>query len=374
MTADRPLVEPRVAIVHDWLYGGGAELVVEQLHKLYPDAPIFTSYCTNAWRERLDNKVVTGWLQHFGKARRFLTVFRTWWFSSLDLSKYDIVISSTGNGEAKNIRTSKNTLHVCYCHAPTHYYWRHYRSYVEQPGFGLANCVVRLVLRAFIRPLRWWDYRAAQRPDHFIANSTHTQEDIKRFYDRDSVVVHPPVYLERFGKQPTDQPREGFISSGRLVPYKRNDIIIAACRKLALPLTIIGDGPDATRLRRRAGPTIRFLGKAPDGVVEAELARAKAFLLAACEDFGVTPVEALASGTPILAYKAGGALDYVIAGKTGDFFETQDEESLMNAMLRFDSKAYDPEELRAFAANFSSERFRSRMREMIRAYWVARNR
>ena len=144
----------KVAIVHDWLVGGGAEKVVEQLHVMFPDAPIYTSYCTDEWRDRLDNKVVTGWLQHFGKLRKFMALGRIWWFEHLDLSEYDLVISSSGNGEAFAVKTRPDTLHVNYCHSPTHYYWRHYDTYIARPGFGVFDPLARLELRLIVGPLR----------------------------------------------------------------------------------------------------------------------------------------------------------------------------------------------------------------------------
>ena len=210
----------RVCIVHDWLVGGGAEKVVLELHHLFPDAPIYTSYSTNEWRDKLDNKVVTGWLQYFGKLRKFMVLPRIWWFAHLDLSNYDLIISSSGNGEAfavrKNYRplykrllspithqpspiiNANSKIHINYCHSPTHYYWRHYDQYMREPGFGVFNPLVRLALKLLLTPLRRWDYKAAQRADIMIANSTHIQADIKRYYNRDSTVIFPPVDTERF--------------------------------------------------------------------------------------------------------------------------------------------------------------------------------
>lgn len=200
----------KVAIVHDWLVGGGAELVVEQLHELYPEAPIYTSYATREWRNRLDGMVRTGWLQPLGRLRKFIPLLRIWWFTHLDLSGYDLVISSSG-AEAKGIKVPMGTIHINYCHAPTHYYWSRYDEYMRRPGFGKLDWLARIGLRLLVAPLRKWDYAAAQRPDHIIANSRHIQSEIKKYYDRDSKVIHPPVYLERFQK-PQNQKlkRNGF--------------------------------------------------------------------------------------------------------------------------------------------------------------------
>jgi glycosyltransferase involved in cell wall biosynthesis len=362
-TAD--LKKLRVAIVHDWLVGGGAELVVEQLHKLFPDAPIYTSYCTAEWRERLEGKVVTGWLQWLGPLRKFIPPLRILWFTSLRLKGYDLVISSSG-AEAKGIKVPESTVHINYCHAPTHYYWSRYESYLKQPGFGAFNPLARLGLRLLVGPLRRWDKKAAARPDYIIANSTHIQQEIKKYYGRKSVVIHPPVYFERFahtGQGPRGQ--HGFVISGRQTPYKRFDLAVLACNRLQLPLTVIGDGPDHKRLRALAGPTVTFLGKVSDAVVEEEFRNAGALIFPGLDDFGITPVEAMAAGTPVIAYKAGGALDYVKPGVTGEFFARQTPESLAQMLQKFDPGAYNKAILQGQARQFSSQVFQTKFSQLI---------
>lgn len=360
MTPHSPQTKmPKVAIVHDWLYGGGAELVVEQLHTLYPDAPIYTSYCSNEWRDRLDDKVITGWLQHFGggRLRKLIPLLRVWWFTHLDLSGYDLVISSSG-AEAKGIRVQPGTIHVNYCHAPTHYYWSRYDSYLQNPGFGGLNWLARLGLRLLVGPLRRWDYRAAQRPHHIIANSTHIQAEIKKYYGRESTVIFPPVYFERFQKpQNNNLPRKGFVISGRQTIYKGFDLAVQACTKLNLPLAVIGDGPDNQHLRSLAGPTITFLGAASDEVLEQTFASSHALLFPGLDDFGITAVEALASGTPVIAFKGGGALDYIVPGKTGEFFTEPSVASLSKVLATFDGTRYRPNALKIFAEQFSPGNF-----------------
>lgn len=348
----------RVAIVHDWLVGGGAERVVLELHRLFPEAPIYTSYCTPGWREKLDGKVVTGWLQYwpFSRLRKFLPVLRIWWFTRLDFSDFDLVISSSGNGEAKGIRVPKGTKHICYCHSPTHFYWRHYETYLARPGFGVFSPLARLGLRLLVGPLRRWDYRAAQRPDYFIANSSHIQADIKKYYGRDSIVIHPPIDIERF-TVPEPKQRHGFLTAGRQVPHKHTELLVAACTKLNLPLKVIGRGPEHARLVSLAGPSIEFLTDVSDAAMGAHFASAAAFLFASFEDFGITPVEALAAGTPVIAYKAGGALDYVVEGKTGLFFEKQSVESISKALHAFPKQQFDDEIIRTAAQTFSAEQF-----------------
>lgn len=345
----------KVAIVHDWLVGGGAELVVEQLHKMYPEAPIYTSYCTDEWRKRLDNKVVTGWLQHFGKVRKFIPLLRIWWFTRLKLNDYDLVISSSG-AEAKGIKTK--ALHINYCHAPTHYYWSRYDEYMEHPGFGKFDWLARIGLKILVAPLRKWDYKAAHRPDYIIANSSHIQAEIKKYYGRDSMVIHPPVYFERFQKpENKNLPRSGFVISGRQTPYKRFDLAIQACTKLSLPLKVIGGGPDNARLRSLAGPSVEFLGRVPDDELEQVFASSEALIFPGLDDFGITPVEAIASGTPVIAYKAGGALDYVVEGKTGVFFTEKSVESLCIALQNFQNHSFDHQAIQKFAKTFSSKTF-----------------
>ncbi|QQS20163.1 glycosyltransferase [Candidatus Saccharibacteria bacterium] len=355
----------RVAIVHDWLVGGGAELVVEQLHKLFPDAPIYASYATNDWRRRLDNKVTTGWLQPFGKIRKFLPILRIWYYSRLNFEGYDLVISSSG-AEAKGIKTSPGTLHINYCHAPTHYYWSRYNEYMRRPGFGFFDPLARLGLWLFVKPLRHWDYRAAQRPDYMIANSSHIQREIKKYYGRDSTVIFPPVYFERFHLSHHGRTkRRGFIISGRQTPYKRFDLAVVACTKLGLPLTVIGTGPDNARLRRLAGKSVTFLGKVTDEVLEQEFANAGALIFPGLEDFGITPVEAMAAGMPVLAYKGGGALDFIKPGVTGTFFEAQTAKSLALALKQFDTGAYSSAAIRAYAQKFSKERFQNEVKKYL---------
>ena len=355
----------RVAIAHDWLVGGGAEKVVLELHRMFPDAPIYTTYCSDEWREKLDGKVVTGYLQRFGGLRKFLPLLQYYWFRSLKLRGYDLVISTTGNGMAKAVQPPKGTKYVCYCHTPVHYLWRHYDSYLKDTGFSLFGPVARVGLRMQSGTLRKKDYAAAQRVDYFIGNSTHIAADIKRFYDRDASVIFPPVDTERFARIASNNERQGFVTFGRLVPMKRTDILVQACNELELPLTVMGDGPDLERLRKLAGPTVRVLGRVTDEVIDTELSRAKAFLFASYEDFGIAPIEAMAAGVPVLAYKVGGALDYVVPGKTGEFFDEQTVESLKAAIKAFDGGTYDQEAIRKHVEKFSNNNFQHQLREYI---------
>lgn len=366
MTAIQKDNSPRVAIVHDWLVGGGAERVVHELHRMFPDAPIYTSYATPEWQQRLDGRVVTGFLQKwpFSKLRKIMILPRIWWFTHLDLSQYDLVISSSGNGEAFSVRTASGTTHVCYCHSPTHYYWRHYEQYLARPGFGIFNPVIRLGLRLLVAPLRKWDKKAARRPDFFIANSAHIQKDIKRYYGRDSIVIFPPVDVSRFQNQLAAE-RQGFVTVGRQVPNKRTDIIVAACTKLNLSLKVVGNGPEHERLKKMAGPSVEFISNATDQEVTKYVQNAKAFIFASHDDFGITPIEAMAAGTPVIAFKAGGALDYIKEGKTGLFFSEQTAKSLGKTLHGFDATQFDAEYIRKQAAAFSPEIFQEKLTALI---------
>jgi len=364
--AQNNLDNKKIAIVHDWLVGGGAEKVVQALHELFPDAPIYTSYSTDEWRKKLDNKVITGYLQNwpFSKLRKYLPVFRIWWFEHLHLKDYDIVISSSGNGEAKGVKKLKSgAIHICYCHSPTHFYWDKYDEYLKSPGFGFFNPLARASLKILVGPLRKWDLKASNRPNYFIANSCHIQKMIKKYYSRESVVIHPPVDISRFKNLPLDKPRNGFVTIGRQTPYKRTDIIVQACTKLNLPLTVLGGGPEHKHLQKLAGDSISFFeGYASDHDVEQALIKAAAFIFASNEDFGILPVEAMAAGTPVIAFKAGGALDYVNP-KTGIFFEEQTTESLEKALINFRSESFKQSDLIDQANNFSKDTFKNKITE-----------
>lgn len=361
----------KVAIVHDWLIGGGAEKVVQELHNMYPDAPIYTSYCTPEWRQKLaPAPIITGYLQHwpFSRLRKYLPLLRQRWFSNLDLSQFDVVLSSSG-AEAKGVNVGKNAVHINYCHAPTHYYWLRYDEYLKNPGFGIFDPLARLGLKLLIGPLRQWDYGAAQKPDVMVANSTYIKDMIKKYYARDALVVHPPVAVDRFASK-SKLPRRGFVTAGRQTPYKRIDLAVQACTKLNLPLIVIGNGPDHQKLKTMAGPSITFLDKVSDGEMPLLFQTAQAFIFPNVDDFGITPVEAMAAGTPVIAYKGGGALDYVTPGKTGELFEPQTVDALAAAIKKFKPGKYNAHSIARSAGNFSPEHFRSNMAKIIAKHGV----
>lgn len=356
----------KVAIVADWLTGiGGAERVVLELHKMYPWAPIYTSQYDPAalpWFKGAD--VRTTWLQKLPKSlRKFLPVFRRWAFERLDLNEYDLIISSSG-AEAKAVKKRPGAIHICYCHSPTHYYWVRYDEYIRSPGFGVFDPLARLGLKLLIGPMRKWDKKAAQRPDIMLANSTFTKDNIKKYYGRDSLVVYPPVDTARF-QMAVPRQRKGFVIAGRQTPYKRIDLAVTVCTKLGLPLKVLGDGPEHDRLQKMASPSISFVRNASDEQMAQYFGAAQALIFPGMEDFGITAVEALAAGTPVIAYGAGGVLDYVQPDKTGLFFNEQTVESLAAVLQEFPNHKFDSDYIQASAQPFSSKRFRQEIQKFI---------
>jgi glycosyltransferase involved in cell wall biosynthesis len=359
----------KVALVCDWLVGiGGAERVVEALHEIFPEAPIYTSqYSPQAtqWLGKAD--IRTGWLQKIPiKWRKFLPVLRAIYFSRLDLSDYDLVVSCSG-AEAKAVRTG-SALHVCYCHAPTHYYWIRYDEYLSSPGFGHANWLARVGLKLLVGPMRRFDKKAATRPDYIIANSNFSQTQIMKYYQRESVVIHPPVDVERFAAT-DNQTRHGFVVAGRQIPYKKIDLAIAACNKLKLPLTVIGNGPEHDRLTEQAGPTIRFITDASDSDIARYFCSSEAFIFPTnLEDFGIVAVEALAAGTPVIAYHGGGPLDYITDGKTGLFFSPLSVKGLSQALRSFPTQKFNHHVIAESARQFSVDSFKKKTTELLQSF------
>lgn len=352
----------RVAIVCDWLTGiGGAERVVLELHHMFPRAPIYTSqYDPEAIDWFKDADVRTGWLQHLSpRIKKFLAPLRALYFSRLDLKGYDIVISSSG-AEAKGVKKTPGSVHLAYIHAPTHYYWSRYETYMKEPGFGVFNPLARLGLKLLAGPMRRWDYKAAQRPDHLIANSTHTQAQIKKYYGRDSVVIHPPVDVNRF-KGPMTTQRRGFVTAGRQTPYKRIDLAVRACTNIGAPLAVIGTGPEYKKLRSLAGRSITFLDHVRDAHLKDDFKAAEAFIFPGIDDFGIVAVEAMAAGLPVIAYRGGGALDYVIEGKTGLFFDEQTSTALAKVLSNFKPHMFNANYIAKHAEQFSPQIFHRKL-------------
>lgn len=348
-----------LALVHDWLnQAGGAEDVLVELVKLFPDAPIFTSIYAPAkmppqmaawdirpnWLDRLP-----GIHDHH---QPYLPLYPLG-FASTDLRGFDPVISNK-SGFCHGVRVRPGAAHICYCLAPTRYVWMP-GAYLEREGQGrLAGLALEPVLAA----LRRWDYAAAQRVTHFIAISTEIQARIRRFYRRDSALIFPPVDVERF--RPNGRPPEAFfLVLSRLIPYKRIDLAVRACSRLGVKLVVAGDGRDRPALEAIAGPSIEFLGRVSDAEAEDLMARCQAFLFPGLEDFGITPLQAQAAGRPVIAFAAGGALDTVLPGQSGELFSEQSVEALAAVLERFSPERFDPARCRAQAERFAAPRFRA---------------
>src|SRR3989338_4246745 len=360
--------QPTVALVHDHLIqDGGAERVLKVLQDMWPQAPIYTLFYEPEQVPAFDGKDIrTSFLQKFPLAKK-----KYQWFLPLmptatehyDLSAYDIVISSS-SAFSKGILTRHDALHICYCHSPTRYLWSDANSYVSelrQPWF------IKKLLPPVLSHSRMWDKHAAERVDQFVANSKTVRDRIEKYYRRGSFVIHPPVEVNTFTI--SDKPKISFLCGGRLVSYKRYDLIIQACTRLKLPLKIFGTGPIEKNLRRIAGETIEFVGRVNDEQKAELYANCIAYINPQEEDFGITPVEAMASGRPVIAYKKGGALETVVEGMSGTFFEEQNWESLADVLLHFDEQAYDPLRICAHAHQFSVQEFQKKMKRFVEERW-----
>jgi glycosyltransferase involved in cell wall biosynthesis len=358
----------KVALAHDYLNQyGGAERVLEQLHDLYPDAPIFTSMydprvmpaAYRAWDIR------TSFMQRLPfvttRHQAYLMVYPIA-FESFDLSGYDVVISNS-SAFCKGVVTGPNTLHISYCLTPMRWVWR-YRDYVDRERLG---GVARAMLPPLIHYLRVWDAMASSRVDRYIAISSAVAARIRKYYRRDSEIIYPPVDTAQF---PAPGPSgDYYMTVGRLTPYQRKDLIVEAFRELGRPVKIVGDGRDRARLQARASPNVEFLGRVDDETLRDLYANCCGYLFPGEEDFGIAPVEAQAAGKPVIAYAAGGALDTVIDGETGVHFTTQTPAALAAAVRRFETLTFDPERIRQNAARFSSQVFRARFSSFVeRAY------
>lgn len=374
----------KVALVCDWLTNvGGAEKVLLRIHQLYPEAPIYTSkYDPKGidWFKTAD--VRTGWLQVFpSKMRRLLGPLRQWYFSHLDLSEYDLIISVTG-AEAKAVKSGKrlheagkknvkcpNGLHISYCHVPTQYYWQMYDEYVKNPGFGVLNPLVRFFFKLMVRPLRKADLKAAQNPDYFVTISEYAKDAIKKYYGREAVVVHPGVEVEDFKMKGGGKPVENFyVTISRQVNWKRIDLAVRACFLAQRRLMVIGEGPEHKKLVKMAegSDLVQFLPLMKKKELAKHLARAKGYLFPSLEPFGIAPVEALAAGCPVVAYGVGGARDYVKDGKNGILFEPQTAEAMAEAILKFEKMKFDRSKVAKTADSFAVTRFDKELTDFVK--------
>ena len=360
----------KVAIVTDWLTTyGGAEKVVKTLHEIFPEAPILTSQYSKKdidWFDDCD--VRTGWLNIFpAKLRKFLGPLRVVYFSNLKLGEFDVIISSC-IAESKGIKTRKDQLHISYLQGPpTQYYWGMYDDYVKNPGFGKLNGIVRFFFKLLVKPLRENDYQLSKRPDYIIANSTYSANEVEAYYHRQASVVFPPVDVDKF--RPSAKTSDFYISTSRQVNWKRLDLAVEAFRDLDAKLILVGGGAEHDKLVALAAGSanIEFVPTINDSKELAQLvSKAKAFIFPSLEPFGIAPIEALSAGVPVIAYKKGGVLDYVIENKNGVFFPEQTAESLKKAVLLFEKKRFNKKEVSATAKSFSKDNFKKTIEQFIR--------
>ncbi len=369
----------KTAIVHEWLVNyAGSERVLEQIIRLYPDADIF-SVCDFLPPDKrdfiLNKKVKTTFIQGLPSAK---TKYRSYLplmpiaMRQLDLSGYDLIITNS-HSVAKGIRKYPGQLHICYCHTPMRYAWDLRDQYLKDAG--LDNGIKGFFVRGVLNRIRRWDVSTSRNIDHFICNSNYIRERIKRAYGRDAALIYPPVDI---GKFQLNEKREGFfLTVSRMVPYKKLDLIVDAFSETGLPLKVIGDGPDLEKIKERAGRSVEFLGFRDDNVLKRYMQRARAFIFAAEEDFGIVPVEAQACGTPVIAFGKGGVTETVIPAPcseggepgvqwgclpapTGIFFHEQTVSALVQALKEFETieDKFDPSEIRGNAMRFGIERFR----------------
>jgi len=375
MTGDR-LVESaglKVAVVHHWLVRlRGAERVLEHLCRMFPQADLYTLV---ADRTRLSPSIAgrqirTSFLQCLPGAKRWygaLLPLMPMAFEQFDLSGYDLVLSSDAS-LAKGVLTGPDTLHICYCYSPPRYLWNMYHLYVRDE---CRSPFKRLAFRAFSNYLRLFDFCAAQRVDHFLCISRTVQARIRKYYRREAAVIHPPVDLDRF--QVSELRGDGYLVVSHLAPYKKVDLAVRAFTLLGRRLVVVGEGPEAKRLRRIAGRNVEFVGHVPDEDLPGYYAACRALVFPGEEDLGLAILEAQASGRPVIAYGKGGATETVVPGETGLLFDSPTPEGLAEAVLRFEAEGerYDPSRIRAHAEGFSPERFRQRFLEAVRG-WLAR--
>lgn len=354
---------PRVALIHDFLLDvRGAERVFAALCDLYPDADLFTAV--------YDERGTEGWFAHRNVNTSFLQRLRPtartfrpllplypYAMEAMDLSGYDVVVSSS-SAWAHGVLVDPDAVHVSYCHNPFRYAW----NAREQTLSGRGH-VTRAALGVVLKRWRMWDFVAAQRVDRYVANSETTRKRILRYFDRESLVLHPPVQTSRF--RPVERPGSAYMVLSELMPHKRIDVAVRAFNQLRLPLVVVGNGPDARRLKRLAGPTISFTGRVSDEEAARLLAESRALVVTATEEFGIAAVEAQAAGRPVVALREGGARETVLEGETGTFFESPAPEALAATVARFDALEIDPAACVRNARRFDVAVFRREMREVV---------
>ncbi|MBI4054140.1 MAG: glycosyltransferase, partial [Candidatus Doudnabacteria bacterium] len=355
------------ALVHDFLTQiGGAERVLEELHGIFPQAPVYTIVYDRQKTERRyeDWKIKTSWLQYLpGGVKRYK------WFLALmplavtswNFRNYDLIFSDS-SAFVKGVKSAAGQPHICYCHTPTRYLWSDREKYVSSLPYPFF---VKILLRPILAWLKKWDLKAATRPSVLIANSQEVKSRIKRFYGRDAPVLYPPVNTDFFDLPKNPPSRSFFLTVGRMEPYKKIEIALEACSRLGLPLKIVGTGSQLAKLKARFGRSAEFLGRVSDEALKALYQNAKALIFPALEDAGMAVVEAMACGTPVLAYGAGGATEFVITGITGELFGEQSSADLAKTLMTFSQTKYSSMVLRERALLFSRVRFREKILKIV---------
>jgi len=369
----------RVAIVHEWLTTfGGSERVLEQMLEVFPEADVFTlvDFLPEEHRGFLRGRpVTTSFLQRLPLARtryRHYLPLMPLAVERFDLSEYDLVLSSS-HAVAKGVLTGPDQLHICMCHSPMRYAWDLQHQYLREAG--LARGLKGAAASAMLHYMRLWDARTANGVDAFIANSGFIARRIRKIYGREATVIYPPVDTDAFPLR--EEKEEFYVTVSRMVPYKRMDLIVEAFSRMPdRRLVVIGDGPERGKIEALAGPNVTLLGAQPHEVLRDHLQRARAFVFAAEEDFGIVVVEAQACGTPVIAYGRGGALETVLgpdaAEPTGIFFPEQSVEAIMEAVERFEAEElrFSPRRIRAHAERFGAARFREEYRAFVETRWT----
>ncbi|HDQ23092.1 MAG TPA: glycosyltransferase family 4 protein [Candidatus Uhrbacteria bacterium] len=354
----------KVALLHDYLnQAGGAERVLLALAELFPDAPIHTLIHDKKRLLGFENKnIKTSFLQKMpfssSHIRWYLPLMPSA-IEQLDLSGHDIVISST-SALIKGVITHPQTLHICYCHTPTRYLWSEAHQYHKEIKEGK---IVKNFLPYILNNLRLWDQVAAQRVNYFIANSNFIAQRIKNYYNRESAVIYPPVDTENF--YTSNELGDYYLIISRLKPYKKVNLAIQAFNKLNIPLKIIGIGEEEKKLKKMAKPNIEFLGAVSEEEKRSYLSRCLALIHPQTEDFGITAVEAMASGRPVIAYAEGGSLETVVNGESGIFFNEQSWEALIDTVIKFKPQEFDPHAIKNHAEKFNSKNFYQQIKNFV---------
>jgi glycosyltransferase involved in cell wall biosynthesis len=355
----------KVAIIHYWLVGmRGGEKVVEALCEMYPQADIFTHvYVPEMVSDRIrQHRIIPTFINSLPRAARMYKAYLPLMplaLEQLDLRGYDLIISSE-SGPAKGIIAPSDAIHVCYCHTPMRYIWNMYHDYRQSAGL-----VARNMMPLLTHYLRMWDVTSAARVDSFVANSATVAGRIHRYYGAPSVVIHPPVDTDAFSLAAPSELGDYFLMVGELVSYKRPDLAVRAFNDMKLKLVVIGGGEMLDEIRRLAGPTVKVLGSQPFDVLKQHYSRCRALIFPGEEDFGMVPVEAMASGRPVVAYGRGGAIETVAKGLSGVFFEKQTVEDISAAVRSLGDIEIDPEKIAAHARRFGRDQFFQKMRAHI---------